>query len=74
MFTVVVYEQKTRKIICCIPLKFENDTLVKSEDCILYNGFEFEVFANREPVFYEDKDGDMCLKSNCFIANSGDLL
>lgn len=57
-----------------MPLKFENDAFVTQQDSVLHNDYDYEVFANREPVFYEDKDGDMCLKQNCFIANSGDLL
>lgn len=74
MFTVVVYEIKTRKVILCLPLKFENDTFVTQQDAILHNNFDYEVFANREPVFYEDSDGDVCLKPNCFIVTGGDLI
>jgi len=74
MFTIVVYEKKTRKVILAIPLRFENDTNAKQESAILHNNYDYEVFANREPVFYEDSDGDICLKANCFIMDGGDLL
>jgi len=74
MFTIVVYERETRKVILCLPLRFTNDTEVNQETTILHKGYGYEVFANREPVFYEDENGDMCLKENCFAVKRGDSL
>lgn len=74
MFTVVVFEKKTRKVILCMPLRFENDANVTQEDSILHNDYDYEVFANRQPLFFEDADGDICLRENIFIVDSGDWL
>ena len=74
MFTIVVYEKETRKVVLALPFEFKNDTAITQADAILHNNYEYEVFANNEPVFYEDDNGDICLKANCFIVNSGDLL
>lgn len=73
MFTIVLFEKNTRKVKLVLPLVFENDAHVSQKDAIIWDGLEYEVFANREPVFYEDADGDICLKVNCFIINGGDL-
>ena len=74
MFTVVVYEKKTRKVILCLPLKFQNDTFVEQQSAILHNNYEYQVFANREPVLFEDTDVDICLKANACFVNGGDLI
>lgn len=74
MFTVVVYEKRTRKVILCLSLEFENEAFITQQDAILHSKYEYEVFANRDPVFYEDADGDICLKANSCIINGGDLL
>lgn len=74
MFTIVVFEESTRKVKLALPLVFENDAVVSQEDAIVWNGLAYEVFANKEPVLYEDADGDICLKPNCCIINSGDLI
>lgn len=57
-----------------MPLRFENDANVMQEDSILHNNYDYEVFANRQPLFFEDADGDICLRENCFIVDGGDLL
>ena len=73
MFTIVLYEVETRKVKLALPLVFANDAKVSQEDAVVWNGLAYEVFANREPVFYEDDDGDICLKKDSFIIDSNDL-
>lgn len=73
MLTVVVYEKKTRKVIFVLPIMFDTDTSVKQQEAILHNDFDFEVFINSSPVFYEDARGYVCLKDNTFMIESSDL-
>ena len=74
MLTIVLFEKNTRKVKLVLPLVFDNNAYVSPKDAIVWNGLEYEVFVNREPVLYEDDDGDICLKANAFIINGGDLL
>lgn len=55
-------------------VKISNDTFVEQQSAILHNNYEYQVFANREPVLFEDTDGDICLKANACFVNGGDLI
>ena len=66
MFTVVVYEKKTRKVILCLPLKFQNDTFVEQQSTILHNNYEYQVFANRA-CFVRGYRWGYLLKSKCML-------
>ena len=78
MFTIVFYHEKTRKVFLVLPLEFwtENDDGVDIyyEKGLVWNGYRFKTFSDCEPVFYTDKDGDICLKENSFIIHSGDFI
>ena len=60
MFTVVVYEKKTRKVILCLPLKFQNDTFVEQQSAILHNNYEYQGFVRGYRWGY-------LLKSKCML-------
>ena len=73
MFTIVLYEVETRKVKLALPLVFKNDAKVSQEDAVVWNGLDYAIFTNSEPIFYEDEDGDICLKQGSFIIDSNDL-
>lgn len=70
MFTIVFFEKATRKVYFTLPLIFDGPTGVNALQSIVWDGFGYEIFADSSPVFYEDEDGDTCLKEHAFIANS----
>ena len=74
MFRIVVYHVETRKIIMDLPLIFDVVANIKALDTLLHYNYDFRVFCGMEPVFYEDEDGDICLKPNAFLINSSELL
>lgn len=74
MFTVAVFNKQTHKIILLLPLQFDRDVRISSLPAILHNDFDFRVFSDIEAVMYEDSDGDICLKENCFIVDSNWLM
>ena len=73
MFTIVFFEKATRKVYLAMPLIFEGPTGVRKLPGITWEGFAYEIFADSQPVYYTDEDGDTCLKENAFIANSNSL-
>ena len=76
MFIVVVFEKKTRKVVVTLPFSFEVDNEdggfvdVYLDYVIRHKNYGFEIFNDTEPVFFNDTDGDMCLKDRCLIVNS----
>lgn len=74
MFTVIVYHKQTKKVILTLPLIFEGMARIRQLDSIVYNGYDYRVYCEMEPVLYEDDDGDICLKDNAFIVNSNLLI
>ena len=53
-----------------LPLIFDTVTNIRQLDTLLSNDFDYRVYCDMSPVFYEDEDGDICLKPNAFIINS----
>ena len=70
MFRIVVYHIETRKIIMDLPLIFDVQTHIRQLDGLLHNDYDYRVYCGMVPVFYEDEDGDICLKPNVFLINS----
>lgn len=73
MFIVVVYHRETKKVILCMPFVLSGDVKITQNTGLVYNGYDYRVFCNMEPVLYEDKDGDICLRDNALIVNGEDL-
>ena len=70
MFRIVVYHIETRKIIMDLPLIFDKETYIRQLDTLLHADYDYRVYCGMNPVFYEDDDGDICLKPNAFLINS----
>lgn len=70
MFTIAVFDKKSHKVIALLPFQFDRSVRISASPGILHNDFDFRVFSDNEAVLYEDADGDICLKENCFIADS----
>ena len=70
MFRIVIYHIESRKIILDLPLIFDRVTNIRQLDTILHNDYDYRVYCGMDPVFYEDDDGDICLKPNAFLINS----
>ena len=76
MLTIVVYELATGKVIFTIPLIFEGEggCHVQALDSLIYEGYGYQAYIDSEPVFFEDIEGDICLRKNCSTFNSSDWL
>lgn len=70
MFRIVIYHIETRKIIMDLPLIFDTVVHIRQLDSLLHNDYDYRVYCDMTPVFYEDDDGDICLKPNSFLINS----
>ena len=70
MFSIVVYHRDTNKVILALPLSFDRATHIQQLDSLLHNAYDYRVYCDMSPVYYEDDDGDICLKPNSFIVNS----
>lgn len=57
MFTIVVYEVKTRLVILVLPIVIKADGVVSQLDTIIKNGFDYEIYNDVEPVFEESQEG-----------------
>ena len=53
-----------------LPLIFDVQTNIRQLDTLLHNDYDYRVYCGMDPVFYEDADGDICLKPNAFLINS----
>ena len=53
-----------------LPLIFDGATYIRQLDTLLHNDYDYRVYCCMEPVFYEDDDGDVCIKPNAFLINS----
>lgn len=74
MFTVIVYHLETKKIIAAVPFTLEGWVRIRQNPGLLYDGYDYRVYCDMEPIVYEDDDGDLCLQDNAFIINSKQLL
>ena len=70
MFRIIVYHIETRKIIMDLPLIFDQVTNIRQLDTLLSVDFDYRIYCDTCPVFYEDSDGDICLRPNAFLINS----
>ena len=73
MFKIIIYHKQTRKIIAALPFVFTNKAGIYLGDSIMYEGYDFAIYSETEPILYEDKDGDLCLRENCFVMHSSIL-
>lgn len=75
MIVVVVYDIYTRKVLSAVRLEMETDEslFVNSDLFMEHPRFRTEMFFDAEPIFYKDRDGDVCLKPYSFIKHSNDL-
>lgn len=70
MFTIVVFERDSRRILFVINSATGGTLGSGSCPIIKRDDVDYEIFTNREPVFYDDEAGQICLKDNCWIINS----
>ena len=70
MLRIVVYHIETGKIIMDLPLIFDQVVHIRQLDSLLHDDYDYRVYCGMDPVFYEDEDGDICLKPNAFLINS----
>lgn len=74
MFTIVVYEKATNKIILDLPLIFDDPTHIRMIDALVHDNYGFRIFSDTTPVYGEDQDGDIVIKPDAFIINSNLLM
>ena len=53
-----------------LPLIFDQVVHIRQLDSLLHDDYDYRVYCGMDPVFYEDEDGDICLKPNAFLINS----
>ena len=76
MFEIVVTEKYTMKVAVYLPLLFEGTDFVRIHIPpfhIEHKNYFLHIFNNTQPIFFKDKDGDICLKPYSCIIHSSEL-
>ena len=73
MFTIVVYDAKTKVVLCMFPFYLEGDMNIGLPfGCLKHNSCNFAIFnGNIEPVLEENDKREICIVENKFFLPKG---
>ena len=73
MFTIVVYDKKTKVVLLILPFRISGDVNIELPfGCLQHNKVSFAIFnGDVEPVLKENPDGDICFVENNYYFPKG---